>query len=120
MSLSAIQDNLVKTNLVQQTQARGDEVHRSQQIAQTTAQAAEHDRQHDQVVLMTRSKEQHTINPDEQRERQEQEKKRSGTATARIPPRKSPPAKSVTTPACTASTLSCEPTFRVPFAYSIF
>lgn len=75
MSLSAIQDNLVKTNLVQQTQSRGDEVARSQHIAQTAAQA-EHDRQNDQVVLMTQQPEQRGIHPDDERARQEQERKK--------------------------------------------
>ena len=75
MSLSAIQDNLVKTNLVQQTQSRSDEVARSQHIAQVAAQAEE-DRRKDQVVLMTQHAEQTNINPDEERAREEQKKKK--------------------------------------------
>ena len=75
MSLSAIQDNLVKTNLVQQTQSRGDEVARSQSISQVAAQA-EHDRQQDQVVLMAQQTEQLGIRPDEERAREEQRKKK--------------------------------------------
>lgn len=75
MSLSAIQDNLVKTSLVQQTQARGDDVNRGQEIAQAAAQR-EHDRQEDQVVIMTRQKEQSGIRADEEREKEEKRKKR--------------------------------------------
>ena len=75
MSLSAIQDNLVKTNLVQQTQSRPDEVARSQHISQVAAQA-EQDRRGDQVVIMSQRAEQANINPDEERARQEQERKK--------------------------------------------
>ena len=75
MSLSAIQDNLVKTNLVQQTQTRGDDVARGQEIGQV-AQQRENDRQGDQVVLMTRQAEQQGIRTDEEREKEEQRKKK--------------------------------------------
>lgn len=75
MSLSAIQDNLVKTSLVQQTQTRGDDVARGQEIAQTAAQR-EHDRQGDQVVLMSQQKEQAGIKTDEEREKEEGRKKK--------------------------------------------
>lgn len=75
MSLSAIQDNLVKVNLVQQTQTRGDDVTRSQEIFQTAMQR-EQDRQGDQVVLMTHQTEQEGIRADEEREKEEQKKKK--------------------------------------------
>ena len=75
MSLSAIQDNLVKSNLVQQTQARGDDVARGQEIAQAAAQR-EHDRQEDQVVIQTRQRDQDGIRSDEEREKEGGKKKR--------------------------------------------
>lgn len=75
MSLSAIQDNLVKTSLVQQTQSRGDDVQRGQEIAQAASQR-EHDRQSDQVVLQTQQKEQQGIRADEEREKEGRRKKR--------------------------------------------
>lgn len=75
MSLSAIQDNLVKTNIVQQHQARGDEVGRTQEVAQAAAQA-EQNRQGDQVVLMTQHAEQQGIRQDAERERREEEEKK--------------------------------------------
>lgn len=74
MSLSAIQDNLVKTNLVQQTQSRVDDIARGQEIAQTAAQR-EHDRQGDQVVLMAQQKEQQGIRADEEREKEGRKKR---------------------------------------------
>lgn len=76
MSLVAIQDNLVKVSLVQQTQTRGDDVARGQEIAQTASQR-EHNRQEDQVVIHTRETENQGIRADEQREK-EQRKKRRG------------------------------------------
>lgn len=75
MSLAAIQDNLVKTSLVQQTQSRGDDVSRGQQIAQAAAQR-EHNRQEDQVVISTHEAEQAGIRTDEERKKEEQRKKR--------------------------------------------
>lgn len=75
MSLSAIQDSLVKTSLVQQTQTRGDGVQRSQEIGQTAAQR-EHDRQEDQVVIHAKESEQTGIRPDEEKEKEERKKRR--------------------------------------------
>lgn len=75
MSLSAIQDSLVKTNLVQQTQTRTDDVVRSQEISQAARQH-EQSRQGDQVVLMTHQPEHEGIRPDQEREKEEQRKRR--------------------------------------------
>lgn len=50
MSLSAIQDNLVKTSLVQQTQSRNDDAVRTHEGAMQQ-EAKEMQRQGDQVVL---------------------------------------------------------------------
>lgn len=75
MSLAAIQDNLVKVPLVQQTQTRGDDVARGQEIGQTAAQR-ENDRQADQVVLHTRESENQGIRADEEREKEERKKKK--------------------------------------------
>ena len=75
MSLSAIQDNLVKTSLVQHTQSRGDDVARGQENAQVAAQR-ENDRQEDQVVIRTRETEDHGIRDDEEREKDQRRKKR--------------------------------------------
>ena len=75
MSLAAIQDNLVKTSLVQQTQSRVDDVSRAQQIGQTAAQR-EHDRQEDQVVIGAHEAEQQGIRTDEERQKEERRKKR--------------------------------------------
>lgn len=69
MSLSAIQDSLVKTSLVQQTQTRGDDIQRGQEIGQTAAQR-EHDRQEDQVVIHSKESEQAGIRPDEEKEKE--------------------------------------------------
>lgn len=69
MSLSAIQDNLVKTNLVQQHQSRGDDISRSQEIAHTAAQR-EVNRQEDQVVIHARETEQQKLRADEEKERE--------------------------------------------------
>ncbi len=76
MSLGAIQDNLVKTNLVQQTQSRGEEVTRNQEVGQTVAQA-EHDRQSDQVVLMSQRREQEGIRDDDEPDRENKKKKKN-------------------------------------------
>ncbi len=83
MSLSAIQDNLLKTNLVQQTQTKGDDVVRGQENAVAAVQKEENRRQ-DEVVLSTRETEQQGIHDedrggrgqereDEERERRERE-----------------------------------------------
>jgi hypothetical protein len=74
MSLAAIQDNLVKTSLVQHTQTQGDGVVRGQEIANVTIQR-ELDRQEDQVVISLRQKEEHGIRPDEDREKERGGKK---------------------------------------------
>lgn len=74
MSLSAIQDNLVKVNLVQQTQTKTDDVARGQEIHQAVNRR-EQDRQQDEVVLMTQQKEEHGIR-DEERERGESGRKK--------------------------------------------
>lgn len=75
MSLAAIQDNLVKTSLVQQTQARGEDVARTQDVAQILSQK-EHDRQEDQVVISTRHAEQEGVRPDAERRKDERRRKR--------------------------------------------
>lgn len=72
MSLSAIQDNLVKTTLVQQTQSRGDDVNRGQEIAQAASQR-EQNRQGDQVVLHTHEAEQQGVRSDGERNRRRRE-----------------------------------------------
>ncbi len=64
MSLSAIQDNLLKTNLVQQTQTKGDDVVRAQETASIAGQKEENRRQ-DEVVLSTRESEQGNVRSDE-------------------------------------------------------
>lgn len=74
MSLAAIQDNLVKAPLVQQTQTRGDDVARGQEIAQTANQR-EQNRQEDQVVIHTRESENQGIRTDEEREKEQRKKK---------------------------------------------
>ena len=74
MSLAAIQDNLVKAPLVQQTHTRGDDVARGQEIHQA-AQQREQDRQGDQVVLHTKEAEQEGLRPDEEREKDQRRKK---------------------------------------------
>ena len=89
MSLAAIQDNLVKTSLVQHTQSRVDDVSRGQQIAQTAAQR-EHDRQEDQVVITLRETEQKNIRADEEREKEEQRKKRKREKEAEDKDQESP------------------------------
>jgi TATA-binding protein-associated factor Taf7 len=66
MSLSAIQDNLLKTNLVQQTQTKGDDVVRGQQNAVAAVQKEENRRQ-DEVVLSTRESEQKGVRSDEEK-----------------------------------------------------
>ncbi len=75
MSLAAIQDNLVKTSLVQHTQTRGEDVARGQEIAQALAQR-ERNRQEDQVVISTHQTEQERIRADEERKKEERRKKR--------------------------------------------
>jgi|GEM_PF-2278916 hypothetical protein len=75
MSIGAIQDNLVKTSLVQQTQSKGDDVLRGQEIGQVASQK-EHDRQQDQVVLQLRQKEEHGIRRDEERDKEGEKKRR--------------------------------------------
>ena len=74
MSLSAIQDNLVKTSLVQHTQTRGDDIAKSQETAQAAAQR-ENNRQEDQVVIHTKETDQHGIRPDEEKEQQRRRKR---------------------------------------------
>lgn len=75
MSLVAIQDNLVKAPLVQQTQTRGDDVVRGQEIAQVATQR-EQNRQKDEVVLHTHESENQGIRTDEEREKEGRKKKR--------------------------------------------
>lgn len=69
MSLSAIQDSLVKTSLVQQTQARSDDINRGQETAAQAAQR-EVNRQADQVVIHTQEAEQQGVRADEEKERE--------------------------------------------------
>lgn len=71
MSLSAIQDNLLKTNLVQQTQTKIDDVQRSQDIS-TAAAVKEQARQEDQVVIHTKQKSNADV-ADEKKEKQRRE-----------------------------------------------
>lgn len=71
MSLAAIQDNLLKTSLVQQTQSRSDDIGRGQEIA-NQATTREQARQADQVVIHTQQKEGGGIT-DEERERRRRE-----------------------------------------------
>lgn len=79
MSLSAIQDNLVKTNLVQQTQTKSDDVMRGHENAAAAVQK-EDGRQQDQVVLSTREAEHKGVRADEEkekeREREEEEEEK--------------------------------------------
>ncbi len=74
MSLAAIQDNLVKTSLVQQTQARNDDVNRSQETAALASQR-EVNRQEDQVVIHTREAEHRNVRSDEEKEQERRRKK---------------------------------------------
>lgn len=69
MSLAAIQDSLVKTSLVQQTQARGDDMNRGHENA-IAAQQKEQDRQEDQVVIHAKEAEQGNIRDEEKERRQ--------------------------------------------------
>ncbi len=79
MSLSAIQDNLLKTNLVQQTQTKGDDVARGRENAVAAVQKEDNRRQ-DEVVLSTHEAEQRGIRPDDERgggrEREEEKEKK--------------------------------------------
>ncbi len=69
MSLSAIQDNLVKTTLVQHTQTKVDDVNRSHENA-VLAKQHEMNRQEDQVVIQSRqSDEEKGLKPDDEKER---------------------------------------------------
>ncbi|MCD8349362.1 MAG: hypothetical protein LUC93_01955 [Planctomycetaceae bacterium] len=68
MSLAAIQDNLVKTSLVQHTQTRNDDVNRGQENA-ALAHQREVNRQEDQVVIHTKETEHQNVRTDEERER---------------------------------------------------
>lgn len=74
MSLAAIQDNLIKSSLVQTIQARSDDVNRSQETA-ALAHQREINRQEDQVVIHTREAEQRGVT-DEEKERERRRKKR--------------------------------------------
>jgi hypothetical protein len=64
--LAAIQDSIVKTSLVQQTQGRNEGVNNGQEIANAAVQQ-ELDREEDQVVISLRRKEENGIRPDEER-----------------------------------------------------
>ena len=75
MSLAAIQDNLVKAPLVQQTQTRGDDVARGQEIGQAALQKEEN-RRMDEVVLHTQETENQGVRTDEEREKEGKKKKR--------------------------------------------
>ena len=75
MSVGIIQDNLVKTSLVQQNQSRVDDIARGQELGQTAAQR-EDSRQADQVVLSSQSKEEHGVRTDEEREPDEPRKRK--------------------------------------------
>ncbi|MCC8189542.1 MAG: hypothetical protein LIP77_02735 [Planctomycetes bacterium] len=75
MSLSAIQDNLAKVPLVQQTQTKGDDVARGQEIGQSAAQR-EQNRQEDQVVIHSKESENQGLRTDEEREKEGRKKKR--------------------------------------------
>lgn len=84
MSLAAIQDSLVKTSLVQHTQAKGDDVNRSQEIAMV-AQQRELNRQEDQVVIHSREAEQNGLRDEEKKRdgRREQEEEEDGERVQR-------------------------------------
>ncbi|MCC8167600.1 MAG: hypothetical protein LIQ31_16045 [Planctomycetes bacterium] len=75
MSLSAIQDNLVKTSLVQHTQSRGEDIKAGSESA-AVAKQHEVNRQEDQVVIHTRESEGRNIRDDEERPKDQREKKR--------------------------------------------
>ncbi|MCC8108979.1 MAG: hypothetical protein LIQ30_08045 [Planctomycetes bacterium] len=74
MSLSAIQDNLVKTSLVQHTQSRGEDIKAGSENA-AVAKQHEVNRQEDQVVIHTRESEGRNIRDDEERPKDERRKK---------------------------------------------
>lgn len=74
MSLAAIQDNLLKTSLVQQTQSRSEDVSRGQEIGMQ-ADLKEQSRQEDQVVLRSRETSETGVRDEEKdRRRREREK----------------------------------------------
>ncbi len=75
MSLSAIQDNLVKTSLVQHTQSRGEDIKAGSESA-AVAKQHEVNRQEDQVVIHTRESEGRNIRDDEEHPKDERERKR--------------------------------------------
>lgn len=70
MSLGAIQDNLVKVPLVQQTTTKSDDVARGQENFQV-AEHRENSRQADEVVLQTQQRE---LNEDREKEEQRRRK----------------------------------------------
>lgn len=73
MSLAAIQDNLMKTSLVQQTQTKSDDVSRGQEIAMQ-AEVKEQSRREDQVVLESSKKGDAELRDEEkERKRRKQE-----------------------------------------------
>ncbi|MCD8140932.1 MAG: hypothetical protein LUE17_14360 [Planctomycetaceae bacterium] len=75
MSLAAIQDNLVKTSLVQHTQTRNDDVNRGQENA-ALAHQREINRQEDQVVIHTKETENRNVRTDEEHEKERRRRKR--------------------------------------------
>lgn len=78
MSLAAIQDNLVKTSLVQQTQSRSEDVSRGQEIGMQ-ADLKEQSRQEDQVVLKSRESSEAGVRDEEKdRNKREREKGEEG------------------------------------------
>lgn len=82
MSLSAIQDNLLKTSLVQQTQTKGDDVIRGHENAAAAVQK-EQGRQQDQVVLSTQGTEGRHIRDDEEKKRDREEKEKEEEENSR-------------------------------------
>ncbi len=75
MSLAAIQDNLVKTTLVQHTQSKADDVSRSQESS-ILAKQQEDNRQVDQVVIHSRqTDEEKNLKADDEKEKERRRRK---------------------------------------------
>lgn len=79
MSLAAIQDNLIKTSLVQQTQSRSEDVSRGQEIGMQ-ADLKEQSRQEDQVVIHSKESSEAGVRDEEKdrRRRKEEEDEEEG------------------------------------------
>ena len=75
MSLSGIQDNLMKTHLVQQTQSRGENVSRALESNQSNFQQ-EMIRKAEETVARVSAAEKNAINPDQEKGKNKQEQKK--------------------------------------------